>query len=136
MRVGQGPLLWTTSTSAAASAYTTTGDISNAALYSSPFLLAHLENYAIQLVTTGATVTGAFKLRGSNSDPYVPEGGFPTVASFDWTDIDLSSTTVTTAGSLMWNASGVGYRWVQVVWTESGTAVGSVSGRAHGKGAQ
>lgn len=134
MRAPNGALKWTTSTSAAASAYTDTGDISNATLYSSPFWLAHLEAYALQLVTSGATVTGTFKLRGSNSNPNVPEAGFPSVDAFDWTDIDGSSIAVTVAGSVLWNASGVGYRWVQVVWTESGAAAGSVRGQANGKG--
>lgn len=136
MRTANGPISWTTSTSAAASAYTSSGDISNATLYSMPFWLGHLDTYAIQLVTTGAAVTGAFKLQASNSDPRVPNDGWPAGDQFDWTDIDGSSTTVAAAGTVVWNASNVGYRWVRVVWTEGAASTGNVTGRVNGKGAQ
>jgi hypothetical protein len=131
-------LKWSTSGSAA---YATSGDISNAALYSTPIKLEQVDAYAIQLVTTGATVTGAFKLQASNDNPdrEDPDTGLPmnpAPASMNWTDIDGSSATVTVAGSIVWNASAAGYRWVRVVWTESGTATGAVTGRVNGKGPQ
>lgn len=134
MRIVNTPLTWSTT---GTSTYATSGNISSAALYSQPFSLRHMDNYAIQLVTTGATVTGAFKLQASVDDPNIDPGvGYPVGSSMNWTDIDGSSITVTVAGSLVWNAQGVGYPWVRVVWTESGTAAGAVTGRVHGKGAQ
>lgn len=132
MRVFNSPLTWSTDQAT----YTASGDISNATLYSVPLLLRHIDNYSIQLVTTGATVTGTFRLQASNSDPDIPQAGYPAASGMSWTDIDGSSQTVTTAGSLVWNAMGAGYQWVRVVWTESGTAAGSVTGRAHGKAPQ
>lgn len=132
MRVFNGLLTFSTDQAT----YTPSGDISSAALYSAPISLRHIEGYAIQLVTTGATVTGAFKLQASVSDPNVTNTNVPDATAMNWTDIDGSSTTVTVAGSLVWNAQGVGYPWVRVVWTESGTAAGAVTGRVHGKGAQ
>lgn len=134
MRIANGPMRWT-ATPGTLTSYLSSGDISNAALYSLPFLLAHLEMYALQIVTTGATVTGTFKLQGSNSDINIPYDGIVDATAMDWTDIDGSSTAVTVAGSVLWNASGAGYRWVRVVWTESGTAAGAVTGRENGKGA-
>lgn len=107
------------------------GDLSNAALYSEPFRLTNMEGYSIQLVTTGATVTGAFKLQASNDKSRFPE--FTTDIPTNWTDVDGSSTSVTVAGSVMWNANGAYYNWVRVVWTESGAAAGNVTGRYVGK---
>lgn len=132
MRVQNTALSWSTDQAT----YTASGDISNAALYSTPVLLRHIDNYAIQIVTTGATVTGAFKLQASNSDPAIPDAGIPSASEMNWTDIDGSSVTFTAAGSFIWNAQGVGYQWVRVVWTESGTAAGAVTGRIHVKGPQ
>lgn len=131
-----GALKWSTNGTAT---YGTSGDLSNAALYSTPIKLEQIDRYAIQIVTTGATVTGAFKLQASNDvpdreDPDTNLPMNPAPASMNWTDIDGSSTTVTVAGSVVWNAQGVGYRWVRVVWTESGTAAGAVTGRINGKG--
>jgi Flp pilus assembly protein TadG len=134
MRAPNGPMKWTP-TPGTLSTYSESGDISNASLFSAPFLLTHLDAYSIQLVTTGGTVTGTFKLQASNSDPLMPPGGIVDATAMTWTDIDGSPVTVTTAGTVVWNASGVGYRWVRVVWTESGTASGAVTGRENGKGA-
>lgn len=132
MRVFNAPLTWSTDQAT----YTATGDISNATLYSTPMFLRHIDTYAVQLVTSGATVTGTFKLQASNDDPNIPQAGYPAASSMNWTDIDGSSQTVTVAGTPMWNALGAGYQWVRVVWTKSGAAAGSVSGRIHGKAAQ
>lgn len=110
--------------------YTASGDISNSALYSRPLRLRQVDVYSLQIVTTGATVTGTFKLQASNDAPESTAH-----SSMSWTDIDGSSQTVTTAGSVVWNAFGAGYEWVRIVWTESGTAAGSVTGRQVAKGA-
>lgn len=67
--------------------------------------------YSIQLVFTGTPV-GEFKLQGSL------DGGTPS----NWTDITGSEESVTEAGDILWNAQGVGYRWVRLVYTStSGT---------------
>lgn len=131
-------LKWSTNGTAT---YATSGDISNANLYSTPVSLDQLTAYAIQLVTTGAAVTGTFKLQASNDlpDREDPDTGLsinPAPASMNWTDIDGSSTTVAAAGTVVWNASNVGYRWVRVVWTEGAASTGNVTGRVNGKGAQ
>ena len=131
MRVFNSSLTWSTDQAT----YTASGDISNANLYSVPLLLRHIDNYSIQLVTTGATVTGTFKLQASNDDPNIPTAGYPAASSMNWTDVDSSPTVVTASGTIIWNAANAGYQWVRVVWTESGSAAGSVTGRAHGKAA-
>ena len=113
----------------------TSGDISNAALYSNPVSLRHLDSYSIQCVLTGATPTGALKLQCSNDDPEYASLPWPLATAMNWTDIDGSSQAFTATGNVTWNAQGVGYLWVRVVWTESGTAAGAVTGRYHGKGA-
>ena len=130
MRVFNAVITWSTDQST----YTTSVDISNAALYSVPISLRHIDVYSAQIVTTGATGTGAFKLQVSNDEPNLSPTNIPTASAMNWTDVDSSSQTVTTAGSVVWNASGAGYLWVRIVWTESGTAAGSVTGRLVGKG--
>lgn len=67
--------------------------------------------YSIQLVFTGTPV-GEFKLQGSL------DAGTPS----NWTDITGSEESITEAGDILWNAQGVGYRWVRLVYTStSGT---------------
>ena len=131
MRVFNAVITWSTDQST----YTTSGDISNSTLYSVPISLRHIDVYSAQIVTTGATVTGAFKLQVSNDEPNLSPTNIPAASAMNWTDVDSSSQTVTTAGSVVWNASGAGYLWVRIVWTESGTAAGSVTGRQVAKGA-
>lgn len=69
-------------------------------------------NYSIQIVFTGSPV-GEFKLQGS-----LDNDGDPT----NWTDITGSEESVTAAGDLLWNAQGVGYKYVRLLYTfSSGT---------------
>jgi len=73
--------------------------------------------YSIQIVFTGSP-TGEFKLQGSLDDD-----GDPT----NWTDITGSEESVTAAGDLLWNAQGVGYKYVRLVYTStSGTGTMTV----------
>jgi hypothetical protein len=138
MRVANGSLVWAPD----ASDYDAdnngvndiSGDISNAALYSNPVSLRHLNQFSIQCVLAGATVTGSLKLQCSNSNPDYAGRAFPTATSMNWTDVDGSSQAFTAAGNVTWNAQGVGYLWVRVVWTESGTAAGTITGTFNGKG--
>jgi hypothetical protein len=132
-----GALKWSTNGTAT---YGASGDISNTNLYSNPVRLALSAGYSIQLVTTGATVTGAFKLQFSLSDPNSedPDTGMPLnppPASMTWTDLPNSSQTVTVLGDVGWIVADAFYPWVRVVWTETGTAVGGVTGRSYTKGA-
>lgn len=64
--------------------------------------------YSIQVVFTGTPV-GEFKLQGSL------DAGTPS----NWTDITGSAESVTEAGDILWNAQGVGYRWVRLVYTST-----------------
>lgn len=142
MRVGKSPLAWDTVQSSSATYLSggeprTSGDLSNATLYSAPIRLDHISKYSIQLSVTGAGPTGSFVLQGSNSNPadtgtgMVPGGD---ASAMVWTPIAGSTATFTVADNHVWNADGVGYRWVRVVWAESGTATGTVVGEFVGKG--
>jgi hypothetical protein len=125
--------LLTWSTSSSGTTFTSSGDISNANLYSKPFRLENFTGYSAQIVYTGGAVTGAFKLQGSNDqEDSQNDAWLPT----NWTDIDTSSTTVAAAGSTIWNATNVFYRWVRVVWTEGAASTGAVTGRIQGQGAR
>jgi hypothetical protein len=121
------------STSSTGSTFTSSGDISNSDLYSQPFKLLNFTGYSIQLTTTGATVTGTFKLQASN-DKEDGTSNTSTYVPTNWTDIADSSSTVSAAGTVLWNNGNAFYRWVRIVWTESGTATGTVTARAQGKG--
>lgn len=73
-----------------------------------------------QLVFTG-TANGAFKLQGSN-DHKVTTNFLPV----NWTDIPSSSTTVSTAGSVILRDPEVSYAWLRVVYTAAGAGTAPV----------
>lgn len=130
-------LKWSTDGSAT---YATSGNIGSTNLYSNPIRLSLQEGYAIQLVTTGAAVTGTFKLQASLSVPdrEDPDTGLPqnpAPASMVWSDIPDSSQTVAAAGDVLWIAADAFYPWMRVVWTEGAACTGAVTGRAYTKGA-
>jgi len=136
MRVAAENLVWDTVDSSSATYTSTSGDTSNTALYSGPIALRHLSGYAIQLNIASGTPTGTFKLQGSCSNPRITgNGSYPNNASaMVWDDIAGSSITYSASGHHTWNADDVNYLWVRVVWTESGSSSGSVTGTFYGKG--
>ena len=103
----------------------------NTSYESSPIYVGDVEDGSIQVkyVADAATVSGTFKLQASSD----PAGETPTV----WTDVTGSSTTVTTqaSGTAFYNLSDIGYNWIKVVFTYSGTSNSQVvNGRAVLKG--
>ncbi|MEZ0208595.1 MAG: hypothetical protein ACAH17_00255 [Candidatus Paceibacterota bacterium] len=75
---------------------------------------------AIQLIYTG-TPAGNFKLQGS-CDPGQPNAQSEAqqyAGVSNWTDV-TSTTTISAAGSTMYNIADPGYYWVRVVWTATG----------------
>jgi hypothetical protein len=105
------------------------GDVT-ASLNSQPLLLAHAIGYAIQYVITGSPV-GSIKLQGSN-DP-VPDAIYTAPVPANWTDISGTTTAISAAGDGVFNANGVYYNWVRLVYTKtSGTGALTVVGNAKG----
>lgn len=80
-----------------------------------PLELANMFGYSIQIEWSG-TANGAFKLQGSTDSSLSQnhQGTWPV----NWTDIDDSSSTVTT-GSTGYNVTDVMYNWVRVVYTDA-----------------
>jgi hypothetical protein len=100
-----------------------------------PVWLGHIAQYAIQLVFTG-TPQGNFKLQAS-CDPGLPNAQGEAVkysTVVNWTDIADSAATISAAGDLTWNAENVGYEWVRVVWTQTGSSGTLTSARCKVKG--
>lgn len=92
----------------------TKGTVLNANLNSSPQQCYNAFSYAIQIVFTG-TPTGTFSLQGS-ADPF--DSGIPGYPA-NWTTIADTSTSVTAAGSLMYNVQEPAYNWVRVQYTDT-----------------
>jgi hypothetical protein len=117
--------------------------VMNATINSSAIQLENNYGYSIQIVFTG-TPTGSFKLQ-SSSDPVTKASlnfganGAVTYTPTNWTDIADSTFTVTAAGNVMWNYTGLaGYNYVRVVYTDTsgGTSTAIiVSSTFNGKGA-
>ena len=88
----------------------------NVSSNSSPQSLQHVYTYSIQIVITG-TPTGTVKLQAS-ADP-VDQIDLAFEPPVNWTDIANTSTSVSAAGSVLWNQADVGYNWVRIVYTDS-----------------
>jgi len=102
---------------------------------SRPVWLGHIAQYSIQAVFTG-TPSGDFKLQCSNDLGHInaqskAEQGAGVV---NWTTITGSSTTVSAAGDVVWDAENVGYLWVRVVYTRTASTGSLTSLRANIKG--
>lgn len=86
-----------------------------------PVWIENSMSYSIQLTFTG-TPAGNFKLQGSN-DVGQPQAAAESQRSsgvVNWTDVPSTQTTVSAAGSLLYNVEIAGYSWVRVVWTATG----------------
>lgn len=86
--------------------------------------------FSIQASYAGNLAAGQLFLRGSN-DITSPTSPVPTT----WTNITASTAIVNGAGSTMWDSQFANYRWVQMVFTPSGsgstgllTAIANVKG--------
>ena len=103
---------------------------------SEPIWVGHVINYSIQLVFSGASPTGAFKLQMSldEGQPQNPVEANRDTGITNWTDIAGSEQAIAAAGNHAWTAENAGYQWVRVVWTK-GTSVGTIdSARFYTKG--
>lgn len=95
-------------------------------IVSNPIYLAHVANYSIQIVFSGTTVSGVFKLQGSN-DFGAKEDQIDAASITNWTDLAGSSETVTTSGDILWTVDNAGYKWVRLVWTDTASATASIT---------
>lgn len=105
------------------------------------FFAQRMQGMTFGVVLVGATVTGTLKLQASNKNLVGPTmlGQAPPDADTSWIDIPGASatTTPTTAGSawLSWCMPTQGpYAWVRLVWTKSGSAVGTATVYVYGYG--
>lgn len=82
--------------------------------------------YSIQAdYTTSGTLAGTFKLQCS-VDHQQDANGNVTFAG-NWVDIDGSSTTISAAGSFVWNVSSSMYPFVRLVYTHQSGDSGSLN---------
>lgn len=111
--------------------------ISMAASYNSdPVWLAHIVNYAIQVVWTG-TPDGTFTLQASNDKGLEDKtnGGWSSSGVTNWTTITGSNAaTAGAAGNWMWDVENTGYRWVRIVYTRAASTGSTTSLRFNCKG--
>lgn len=108
----------------------------NTDITSDPIWIGHIINYSIQLVFTGASPTGTFKLQASldAGQPQNPVEANRDTGITNWTDIAGSSQAISAAGNHMYTVENAGYQWVRVVWT-AGVSVGTLtSARFFAKG--
>lgn len=104
------------------------GDI--ASFNSSPMKLDNIFGYSIQIIMTG-NPQGSVVLQGSADSVQIQK--FPT----NWDNIKGSTQEIANAGTTFYNAKGVFYNWVRVVYTDSsgGSAVGTCKITGNCKGA-
>lgn len=86
--------------------------------------LDHITHFSIQVVFSGTSPSGTFKLQCSNDDS----------STSNWTDIGGSSQTVKDSGNVTWNVENAGYKWVRVVFTHASGTGNITSARCHIKG--
>lgn len=90
--------------------------------------LGHIAICSIQLVFSGTTIDGSFKLQASNDlgDSSAVSEATVQANITNWTDIADTPTAVSASGDLMCNLEELGFRWIRVVWTP-GTTVGNLT---------
>lgn len=100
-----------------------------------PVFLGHIVNYSIQLVFTG-TPAGNFKLQCSNDfgDPSNAVEADRDIKIVNWTDVLDSAQSISAAGNHTYDVQNAGYRWVRVVWTQTGSTGSLTSARFNVKG--
>ena len=72
--------------------------------------------FSIQLVFTGATISGDFTLEASND-----------LVIANWTTIPGTSVTITAAGSHLYTITDATYQYIRVVWTDTASAAGTIT---------
>lgn len=87
--------------------------------------------WSVQLVWTGGTVDGTFKIQVSNDAGKLEAGVIDGVTN--WDDYPNSTSTASGAGTLTYNAWIAGYRWARVYFTRA-SGTGTVNGRVNAKG--
>jgi hypothetical protein len=97
--------------------------------------LAHIVNFAIQLVFTG-TPDGTLTLQASNDKGLEdkPQGGWDARGVTHWTTILGSDQAIAAAGNHMWDVQNCGYRWVRVVYTRNASTGSLTSATMNVKG--
>lgn len=84
--------------------------------------LAHIADFAIQLVFTGSPA-GTFTLEAS-CDKGIEDktlGGWNANGVSNWSTVLDSDQIISAAGTHMWNIQNCGYRWVRINFTRSGS---------------
>lgn len=110
----------------------TEADISNG-YTSSSVPLKNILNYCITAIISGSP-NGSIKLQASNDPETITNlpGGTPQPEPVNWVDVANSSFTINSSGNTMWNVNDVGYNYVRVVYTGSGTAAVTIVVNAKG----
>lgn len=98
--------------------------------------LGHIAICAVQLVFTGGTINGSFKLQASNDlgDTSAVSEANVQEEIVNWTDIAGSSVEINAAGDIMYNVEDTAFRWVRVVWTVTSGTGSLTSARFNLKG--
>ena len=99
--------------------------MTTATITSNAIWLGHIANYSIQLVFTGSTPNGTFKLQASCDEPNKTNAAETTVTN--WTDITDSDQAITAAGDHMWTVENAGYTFARAVWTDSTSSAGTIT---------
>lgn len=108
--------------------FTDDGDLAQSVTSDAKWL-GHIANYSIQLIVSGGTApTGSFTLEASN------DATDNAANVSNWATVSSSSIGITDNGTVFWNVSDCGYKWVRVRYTRS-SGSGTISyARINGKG--
>lgn len=101
-----------------------------ASVNSSIVNLTNITIWSPQLVWTGGTVNGSFKIQVSN-DPGALLAGVVSGVS-NWSDYTGSSSTASGAGDLTYNVNIAAYRWARIAYTRT-SGTGTVNGYVNAK---
>lgn len=105
------------------------GDMSQA-ITSTPIWVGHQVVVSIHAVYTGSTINGLLSVQASND----PANENNSAAIVNWADIPGANDMLSAAGQSIINLAEIGYRWIRLTWTPSGTNSGTLNARFNGKG--
>lgn len=104
-------------------------------LASRPVPKPKLSNFGVTInVANASGNTGTFLVQGTNDNPFNMDGSAK-ASGPEWFDIGITGMTISTGSEKFEpNINQIAWAYIRFIFTQTGSAVGTVTGKLHGQG--